>query len=320
MQECFIIRRGGTDASITELSEHLKGTIQINGNFESINPIDGQAEIIEIPFDEPDALLASVPLEEPSYNGTILIAHNTTNELVTLYYKKNMEESSYRELLVPERGRTFEITIDGNTYVKDSENNDLTEEGSKVFFLQREPSSQAYFFYKTNLTDYCPITNNLCGVFAYNNRDFLKEEAGANLYYYPYLGRTAVKTNNGKAISFLINALNADATTGNAHIILIGKNQADVEATNTLNGTTYSWQQNQKFSWTWQQNEKTYYMNLYTYNYGNRDPYISYYGISYIPFLGCQKLITLTQDVHCLSNGFNFEIVDRFGYLLEEDS
>ena len=41
MQECFIIRRGGTDASITELSEHLKGTIQINGNFESINPIDG---------------------------------------------------------------------------------------------------------------------------------------------------------------------------------------------------------------------------------------------------------------------------------------
>ena len=41
MQECFIIRRGGTDASRTELSEHLKGTIQIDGELNPITFISG---------------------------------------------------------------------------------------------------------------------------------------------------------------------------------------------------------------------------------------------------------------------------------------
>jgi hypothetical protein len=54
-------------------------------------------------------------------------------------------------------------------------------------------------------------------------------------------------------------------------------------------------------------------------NAWTNEPYINYAGsYSYVPFLGCQKPITLAENVYCLSNGFNFELIDRFGYLLEE--
>jgi hypothetical protein len=93
MQECFIIRRGGTDASITELSDHLKGTIQVAGNITPMIPIAGDVTPIIIPIDTPDQLLDSISLENVNEDGTILVTHNTTNEQATLYCKKNVEES-----------------------------------------------------------------------------------------------------------------------------------------------------------------------------------------------------------------------------------
>lgn len=308
MQECFIVRRGGTDASVTELSDHLRGTIQIAGNINPMIPIAGDVTPIIIPIDTPDQLLDSISLENANEDGTILITHNTTNEQAILYCKKNVEESQYTELVIPKNGQSFEITINDITYIKDSSNNSLTENGSKVFFLQRESDSQAYLFYKTDIDNYCPTSNAKC-VFHYSDEDFIKENSGTILYSFLYYGYNVIKTNNGKAISFLANILNG--STGYATIFLIGKTQSSVEATNT-GGTSYSQ--------TWEQNGKTYYMNYYMYdNAGTNEPYINYAGsYSYVPFLGCQKPITLAENVYCLSNGFNFELIDRFGYLLEE--
>ena len=309
MQECFIIRRGGTDASTTELSEHLKGTIQIAGNVNPMIPIAGDVTPIEVPFDTPDPLLNSISLENLNQDGTAFLTYNNTNTPVTLYCKDNIEESQYTELVVPNYGETFEITINNVTYTTDSSNNPLTENGSKVFFLQRDNNSQGYFFYKTNLTNYCVTTSNSYhGIFAYSDEDFVKEEAGTVLYNWPWYYLTATKTNNGKAIVFLANVLDpAERTRCNPCLFLIGKTQNDVMVTGLSNAIT----------WTWQQNEKTYYMNFYYINATTYDPYTSYGGTTYVPFLGCQKPITLAQDVYCLSNGFNFELINRFGYLLE---
>ena len=301
MQDCFIIRKKGIDISNSDISESLKGTVQIEGEMIPIDSIEG--EMIEVPFDAPDPLLQTIPLEDINHDGTILIMNNTTETPITLYYKQNIVEPSYSELVIPGKGNTFSITIGGITYTKDSSNNDLTENGTKVFFLKRRQDSQAYYFYKTDLVN--------ADFYEYKNEDFLRQKADDNLYHFYYLGRDTLKTNNGKAICFLVKVLSGNYSID--HIILIGKNQADVEAKSVLNGTTYSWQSNQKFSWSWEQNEKTYYMNIYTYN--------SAYGrdTSYVPFLGQQKLIILDTNVHCLSNGFNFEIVNEFGYLLEEE-
>ena len=85
MQDCFIIRKKGVDISNSEISESLKGTVQIEGELVHIDSIEG--EMIEVPFDAPDPLLQAIPLEDIDHDGTILIMNNTTETPITLYYK-----------------------------------------------------------------------------------------------------------------------------------------------------------------------------------------------------------------------------------------
>jgi hypothetical protein len=85
MQDCFIIRKKGIDISNSEISESLKGTVQIEGEMIPVDSIEG--EMVEVPFDAPDPLLQSIPLEDIDHDGTILTINNTTETPITLYYK-----------------------------------------------------------------------------------------------------------------------------------------------------------------------------------------------------------------------------------------
>ena len=85
MQDCFIVRKKGVDISNSEVSESLKGTVQIEGEVIPIDSMEG--EMVEVPFDAPDPLLQSIPLEGIDYDGTFFIINNTTETPITLYYK-----------------------------------------------------------------------------------------------------------------------------------------------------------------------------------------------------------------------------------------